>query len=265
MRYFCAKIWFDSFIERALRSLGAVRLILAIDEFDLLFYEGRQPSFDTTTLLSYFRSVVQRGAFGMIIAGVTPLYDLPSPAAGSPFFNIAVSKSVSFLDREAAVELIQRPTYGLLKYDAQAIDRLLILSGCHPYLLQLMCHRIVEVCREKGDLLVDAVMVEDVVSDTFETSSFFFHYLTEQLTDEEQIVVLEAASLAETYEGTFTINQLRQALSKGRSQVSQLENLLRQLERREIIARDDQGNYSFTMEIFRRWIIESAAQTRTKS
>lgn len=256
---------FDSFIEDALKSLGTVRLILAIDEFDMLFYEERSHRFDTMSLLNYFRSVVQRGTFGMIIVGVTPLHELPSPAVGSPFFNIAVSKRVSFLDREAAIELIQRPTYALLKYDTRAIELLLTLSGCHPYLLQLMCYQIVKICGEKKKLLVDAEMVEEVASDTFETSYFFFDYLMKHLTSEEQLVVQAAASLAEARKGSFTINQLEQTLDESELQVSQLENLLHQLERREIIARDSKGNYSFTMEIFRRWVIESAARTRTKS
>jgi len=255
---------FDSFIEGALRSLGTVRLILAIDEFDMLFYEKRRHRFDTMSLLNYFRSIVQRGTFGMIIVGVTPLHELPSPAAGSPFFNIAVSKRVSFLDGEAAIELIQRPTYALLKYDTRAIELLLTLSGCHPYLLQLMCSQIVQVCHVKEKLLVDAEMVEEVASYTLETSYFFLDYLMKHLTSEEQLVVQAAASLAETCKGSFTINQLGQTLDRGEPRVSQLENLLHQLEKREIIARDSKGNCSFTMEIFRRWVIESAARTRTK-
>jgi hypothetical protein len=245
---------FDSYIEGVLRSLGATHLVLMIDEMEVLFRRGEQGQIDVMNLLAYFRSMVQRGAFGMITSGVTPLAELELSALGSPFFNIAVSKHVSFLEREAAIELIQQPMYGLLKYDTQAIEYLLKLSGGHPYLLQFLCWSIVSLCMERGKLLVDLEIVESAMP-TLDELEFYFHHLMEQLDEAAQIVMLAAARIVEIDEDAFTLNRLSEMLSKYELQVSQVENLLDELVRQEILAVDNQGNYKFTMGIFQRWLV----------
>jgi hypothetical protein len=208
-------------------------------------------------LLAHFRSMVQRGAFGMVIAGVTPLHELPSSVASSPFFNIAVSKRVSFLNRDAAIELIRQPTYGLLGYEPQAIEYLLKLSGCHPYLLQHLCYLILDLCKKGGRLLVDLETVEAAVLDIYEQADFMLHDLLYKLNTVEQTIVSAAAFMVETNEDTFTVDCLAESLRRYEVEFDnhQLENSLDNLVGREIVTVDDQGNYKFTMEIFRRWLV----------
>ena len=161
--------------------------------------------------------------------------------------------------REAAIELIQQPVYGLLKYEPQAIEYLLKLSGGRPYLLQYLCYLIIKRCSAKDKLLVDLETIEAVVPFLYE-DIYFLHYAMDRLAEVEQRVILAAAPLIQTDRDTFTINQLGKVLSEGNAKLSmsQLKNSLDNLVRRELLTVDDQGNYKFTMEIFQRWLVERA-------
>lgn len=249
---------FASYLEDILVGLDTPRLVLMIDEFDMLFDLDEPGRMDTTRkLLAYFRAMVQWGAFGMITVGDTPFDELPSSIRNHDFFNIILPKRVSFLDREAAIELIQKPT-GLLKYEPRAIEYLLKLSGGHPCLLQYLCYHIVNLCNESSKLHVDLETIGAVVPLVHE-HAYFLRYLMKHLAETEQRVILEAASLVESDKDTFTIDQLKAALVRGKAglKVSQLENLLDNLAKREILAIGNHRNYRFTMEIFRRWLVES--------
>ena len=119
--------------------------LLMLDEVEVLF---RQSQLDPDILLQYFRSLAMSGRLGIITTGVTPLNELPQTRAVSPFWNIAVTRHVSVLDSDEAAELIQRPLYGLVRYDTQSIDHLQKQSGGHPYLLQIICSNVVDLCRD---------------------------------------------------------------------------------------------------------------------
>jgi hypothetical protein len=62
----------DAYIEAVLTGLGTTRLVLMLDEFDVLFDQGDPDRADTGNLLAYLRARVQAGAFGIITSGVTP-------------------------------------------------------------------------------------------------------------------------------------------------------------------------------------------------
>jgi len=247
----------DDYMGDVLSSLSSRRLVLMLDEFDVLFGPVDTVRMDTESLLAYLRARVQTGTFGIIVSGVRPLYELPSSVAGHPFFGLAVSKRVPCLGREAAGQLMQQPTRGLIKYDERSVEYLLQLTGCHPHVLQLVCDSIVELCCEQGRLQVDLEMVESVVPFVFE--QYFFHELMGQWEDDERAVLQAAASIVDTSKGGFTIDRLQETLDIDAPKISWLENSLSRLVRGEILAVDHRGNYGFTMEIFRRWVVERAA------
>ena len=252
---------FESYIEAVRGKLGNMYLVLMIDEFDALFHPTIREQIDIMSLLSCFRRLVQLGKLGMIVTGVTPTHELPSDFASSPFFNIVESKRISFLDRDAAIEMIQKPMDGLLHYDNRMIEILLKLSGCHPSLLQRLCFLIIDYCREKNKLLADMEAVEMAIQQAYE-QEYFFSHLMNKLEEMEKSVINAAVSLTETQGDTFTKNQLNEILKRNKTKLKayQVERSLNYLIEHEILcAVDDQGNFGFSIEIFRRWLAQKIA------
>lgn len=248
---------FDTFIDNVNKGLGDTSLVLMLDEFGMLHYRKENGRSDTENVLNYFRSLVQRGALNIITAGVTPIHEFNLSGHDSPFFNIAISKRVSFLEPEEARELIQIPTCGLLKYEPQAIDHLITLSGGHPTLLQYLCYSIVESCRETCELTVNIEKVESVMSQIYEETYYFFDYLVKSLKKKEYAALACAALIVETIRQPFTIDHIRDALKQGNIplEVTQLDIMLNNLTSREMLIADELGSYRFSMEMFRRWIV----------
>ncbi len=245
---------FQSYLDYAIGN-SEKRLVLMFDEFNYFFYD-RNPE-DSIDLLNYLRSIVQRGNIGIITAGVTPLFELPSSDLVSPFFNIALIQRISFLEREEAIALIQQPVYGLLKYDNQAIEFLLKLSGCHPFLLQMLCYEIFNLCLESGKLMIDFKMVEDVLPTVSMRWSIFFEHISRK-SDITRKMMKAASILIKKDKDAFTIEQLKKALQENEFEENQIEIELAKLMQNEFLVKDDQGNYKFTMEIVRRYFVETA-------
>jgi len=245
---------FDTFILDITSALGNRCLVLMFDEFESLSNLGPD---EVTRILLYLRSKIQQRTFGLITAGAIPPQEIALPGNISTPFNITQIKRVSFLERKDAIELLRQPMYGLLKYESKAIEYLLHASGCHPYLLQLLCNSIVEECYKSQKFVVGTELIETILPLFYEQSSMFFLYIINQLSKSEQVFLLAAAWAIEEGGDCFTAKSVKEMLVKGR--VSMIENSLRRLEQQEVLARDLSGNYRFTVELFRNWLIESNA------
>jgi hypothetical protein len=243
---------FSDFIERAQTHLAGRRLVLMLDELEMLFYQRSDTKLVALDLLSYFRSMVQTGAFGIITAGITPLSELQSSVVVSPFFNIAVSRTVSFLDREESIDLIQKPVYGLIKYDEQALDFMFRMTGGHPMMLQTLCHEVFSLCLATRKLNVTVEQVEAALQDVAFQEIYFFRHLMMQLEGRMERQVLATASKLECEE--FTEERLISGMASEDIELSKLREVLRKCLRLEILSMDGKGNYRFPIGMLRRWV-----------
>ena len=141
-----------------------------------------------------------------------------------------------------------------MRYDTQSIDHLLKQSGGHPYLLQIICSNIVDLCREMGKLIVDPAMVERAVQSMFETSVFYLHDLWRRLSETEKSVMVTAATILLQNADEFSANQIGEL--KPDLSDSEIARAIVRLRNRGLIAEARHGNYRFTMEALARWILK---------
>jgi hypothetical protein len=146
------------------------RLIFLLDEFDAPdgATEGELPH---TTAVKAFFPFVQRVMAGdsrpafVLAAGRLDLVSVLDPA---------LVREVGVLDWESAEALVrQAETNGTLQFSALAISHLLSLTGCHPYLTQLLCQQVWERAyaeRPTEAPLIDTVAVDAALPDVLAAS-----------------------------------------------------------------------------------------------
>lgn len=129
---------FSDFVQDIARQ--GVRLILILDEFDLL---SQNPYLDFT-FFSALRGLASRDAITFLTISLKPLLALTFVDAStltSPFFNIFANLPLGLLAPEEAQQLlVEIAQSGSLAFALPLLAFLLDLAGCHPLFLQIAGH-----------------------------------------------------------------------------------------------------------------------------
>lgn len=149
------------------RSFGTP--LLYIDEFqdiDKAFERARSLRTVTHPLdsgfIKYLGSLVKEGVIQLLCCGRYQIQNMDSRLDWQ-LLKLMVPIELSVLDEESARRLITEPAQGRFEYDADAIARLLVLSGCYPYLVQYLCYELVEKARRCGLTRIGAPLVSELV------------------------------------------------------------------------------------------------------
>ncbi len=134
---------FNSFLGRVENVLGEKRLVLAIDEYELLA-ERIQSGILDKDLLWYLRGLMQGTAqLTLVFAGLHTQEQMMRDYSHE-FWGSARTVKVSYLERQAAERLITNPTEDFrIDYDEDAVDCIIKMTNRQPYLIQQICFDLV--------------------------------------------------------------------------------------------------------------------------
>jgi hypothetical protein len=195
-----------------------------------------------------------------LFAGTHRLEDLTADY-WSILFNIALYRRVGTLDAGAARRLIIEPVHGCgLVYDDLAVDKMLRVTGGHPYFLQLLCYALVNLHnRERRNYLT----IEDVnrtLAEIVGLGEAHLTFLWGESSPQQQAVLLALARLLSTGE-PGTQGAIAGLLEEAGLQIGPagIAEAIGQMVRREILQRAEQGSsrYEFTVDLMRVWLEES--------
>jgi AAA+ ATPase superfamily predicted ATPase len=128
---------------RIKRTATSKRFLLCLDEFERLSKVVKVTG--SRTPLNFRRHVLQhRAAWTLLFCGSHEPKELPDYWSDS-LINTRTLR-VSYLDEESARELIVQPVEDFTNiYEPTAIDTIIHLTRCQPYLVQLTCYEVVEL------------------------------------------------------------------------------------------------------------------------
>jgi tetratricopeptide (TPR) repeat protein len=142
--------------ELATRTTRSVRLVLMLDEIDVL----NEYSERTNQLL---RSIFMKTFSEHLVAvmcGVGVKRTWSSDA--SPWYNFFEQLRLTPFSRADAEALIRTPVAGVFRYEAQAVENILEYSGMKPYLIQKFCIQAINRILEQRRSTIGALDVESV-------------------------------------------------------------------------------------------------------
>jgi len=241
---------FDEWLDGVEGALDKNTALLTLDEFEALDRAIAKGRFDEEDVLGMLRNLIQhRPRFKILLAGSHTLEEFQRWA--SYLINVQVIH-ISYLKEAEARQLIEQPVKDFaLRYEPEALQRVLELTRCHPFLVQLLCAEIVALKNEQAPTirrLAKLADVEAAVPEALESGSFFFADI-----ERNQIGALEPAGLevlrfiAAQGEGAIVSQE-----TLSRKFPNELDSTLNLLLRRELIEKEDEG-YHFQVELIRRW------------
>ncbi|WP_414569901.1 AAA family ATPase [Nostoc sp. CCY 9925] len=234
--------WLDK-VEQALEQNTA---LLALDEFEVLDNAIAKGRFDEQDILGMLRHLIQhRPRFKVLLAGSHTIEEYQRWA--SYLINVQVVH-ISYLKEAEARQLIERPVKDFtLRYEPNAVERVLQLTRCHPFLVQLLCAEIIVLKNEQDPSIRRFATLADVeaaIPEALQSGGFFFADIQNNQVDTTGQAILRF--IAAQGEGVIVS---RESLLQQFPDADITLNLLLQ---RELIE-EVEDSYSFQVELIRRW------------
>ncbi|MBV9232108.1 MAG: ATP-binding protein, partial [Chloroflexi bacterium] len=179
---------FDLFLDDVEDHLQGQRVILLIDEFevleDLVLKKKLEPE-----VFGYIRSLMQhRPYLNFLLSGTHQIEQLIK-GYWSVFFNIALHYRLGKLNKQAARDLITKPVAPALEYEPHAVQKIRHLTADQPYLIHLICRSLVDHCNEKRKGYVTINDVNVVLHEVMQTGQFHFSWIWDNIQSEERLAL----------------------------------------------------------------------------
>lgn len=226
--------------------------IVAIDEFEKI-EDGIEAGHIDARVIEYLRSVNQRYRWlGLILGGLHTLEEMGHDYR-SAFWGQAEHVRVSYLTREATVDLVARPHPDFaLEYADDLLGELYRLTYGQPYLLQRLCWELVNRWNErflkdgaKTPRVLELAELEPILGESFfRGAEYYFEGVWENVSEEER-QALRAMALRD---GSWR-----------REEVPGGEEVLGLMLRHDVVL-EEGGEVRFASELVRRWILRSESR-----
>jgi hypothetical protein len=235
---------FEDWLDALFESLENNCLLICFDEFEKLG-EAMERGKLSSALFDELRHLAQhRDRLRFIFCGAQTLEEL-GPRWTHYFIN---SKPIEilYLEPAEARELLVKPDehFGL-KYAPGLLDRIIDLTSCQPYLVQLLGEAMVKVAGRHGIRKIDDVFLNEAIPDAISAGEIYFADLWRETTGRNE----EESASGQT---------LLCCLADGRD-LPPLEGptraALRRLQRYHVVTKKDDG-YRIEIPLVAQWIRE---------
>lgn len=258
-------IHFERWLRRVKKQVELRPLIL-FDEFTELISRidrGLIPP----EIMKKFKQLIEQGYFSCVISGIDQMADSFNRFANE--FMVSKPEWVGYLEPEAARILIEEPirlSNGNSRFASnKVVNEIIDLVAGNPYLIQIMCSRIVAYLNQNRVSRITGADLDRVIENfIIETNLGFFHFLCRYREDPDRDsweAVVEGLFLFlladETKRTRFTsLDSLSQRAPF--VPLQQFEQVANSLESRRVIEAVTTGStqrYRIVVDLFRRWVL----------
>lgn len=246
------------FYEKIKKQIGTKKLLLLIDEYQRIDELISQGDYEED-VINFLNALVQDGEIKIIIAGHLNVDELENKKWIELMKNL-IYKNISFLNRDDTIKLICEPVEGQIEFDEGAIEKIISLSACSPYLVQLICYTLVEHHNENH---INLIKYEDVcnhLAEYLERGHNVFIDIFYSQPDKTQDRVLfqmyktmekKRTTSVDKSDLSFNIISYDNSIKK-----NTIDKTLSNLEKKEIIQKSDDHPdfFEFTADLYRHWV-----------
>jgi serine/threonine protein kinase len=239
---------FGDWLNRVEDAVGTRWILLNLDEYEKLAQMIDDGRIDAR-VFDFLRGIIQHHPrVTVLLSGSHTLEDVgafnQTPLLSNYLINVRVLK-IENLKEDEARELIVQPIEDFpLEYEPAAVERILAVTGCQPFLVQATCRDLVNLVNEQNRTTATLSDADRALDSVLTTGVAYFQDLWGgRDSDDAQRAVMRAIATQKDV-GAFHETPLQAALRK--------------LVHRDILAATD-GAYRFRVELVRRWVERNAS------
>jgi hypothetical protein len=258
---------FRRFLDSLESALGKHRLLLMIDEIDILIakVEQRVVSEDVFHFLRGLWQHCEKIAF--IVTGAYKVRQMLRDNE-SILFHVAKPYAISYLDRSEAEALIVEPVAEYLTYDNMVVDKIIRVTACHPYFVQYICDSLVKLARRMRKNWVYLPEIEVVLQEVIQDDTGVLqNAIYAPLSKPEQKALASLANVTDDRRIFVPAEAVEHMLDRQGVGISRKELLdaLRALCERDLVIEKRLGQslqYGFKMDLIRMWLRQNEVLLR---
>jgi hypothetical protein len=250
---------FDRFLVGARRAIEARRVILTIDEFELVEKGINEKRIDVE-VLDYLRGVIHSEPW--LILALAGLHTLQEMTANywNPLFASVTPVKVSFLTLGASAQLLANPTDDFpLDFTQETANRVFAWVRGQPYLTQLVGHTLVrrynQLVFEDGVVRTSRFTPEDVdavidSSEFYEQGSYYFTGVWQQAEESGprgQIALMRALAATDELQAPADL------FARAKLDVAEGQASLEKLVKHDVVRQVDAA-VDFAVPLMRKWL-----------
>jgi Tol biopolymer transport system component len=242
----------ETLLEQVEELVQERRVLLMFDEAHLLQEQVNQGDLEADVFPFLTRLMQDHPFLNFLFVSGAKLATMQREFAD--LFQTALYHEISFLDRDAAANLIAKPVAGSVEYEPAALNAILTLTSGHPYYIQLLCHALFARWINTNAPVITRADVDTVLAETTEAAIANLIFAWDDSSPEEQIVLSAAAECAGTIAQPFYRQQVEALLREHQVPLSRndVTAALRSLAIRDIIPANEP--YVFRIDFLRRWL-----------
>ena len=237
----------------ATRDLG---LVLMLDEFDKL-QEGIESGITSPQVPENIRYLVQTcPRFSAILTGSRRLKRLRHEY-WSALYGLGTRFGVSALEADDARRLVAEPVRGRLTFSPEAIDRVISITACQPYLLQCLCNHIFDFAAHTKTRSITLDAIEHAAASYIKDNEHFASLWGYAETDRRRLILILCSKRADDDLLMFGALQellLQHGIELAEEELEEDLAFLRELELIDLVGKIGDGHYKLSIPLMGRWI-----------
>jgi len=255
---------FHSWLSEIYSVLHGWKIVISIDELNVI--DEVWTPMEAKRVVSRLKSLIEsENSIKFILCIQQTFYmqslakeDSPKPVSW-PLLRTGTALHLQHLDRTSAEKLVREPMGEMLHFEDGAVERMLALTACHPYYLQIILRDIIDYLNIERRNFVTVKDVDIIVENVLRVD-IYFHILHREYQGFNRFVLSALAALEGKDARSVPIEDIQGALERRgidivpRGLVAALEDL----KDRAVIERDDDAKgYAFRVPLFGMWLLKN--------
>ncbi len=235
------------------------RILIMIDEFESATSDRFKYTHLTNAdeFIQKIRSLIQYSPnVKFALAGADGLKTMINDYS-NPLFNAGSPEHISFLRPQEAWELITEPLAARVNYRKEAINLIQEATFNHPYYIQCLCQRIVQVLNEKEKTIVTKIEVAQAIEEFQKAEQDMFEYVWHITTKDAHLVLAVVAQEMRIKTEGVPIDRIENVIAGNGLQLQEdiLEGPIKQLLQKDLLCEGDAGlKYTIPIGLLHTWI-----------
>jgi len=248
---------FEKFIDKVLELTGDGKVLLMIDEYELIEDKVMEGKISKDIFLFLSGIVEHKDGLFLIFAGNHRLKDRDKKY-WEPLLQRCDYRNISYLTANDTRRLIQEPVHGKVFYLGSAIRSIMRLTAGQPFYTQLICRNIVEMLNAEKRNYFYEEDISSVVREIIDNPPPQMIYFWAGLGNREKITLSAIAENSKNANQYTGLDDLAGAMKKFSIHLSMddLKKVGEKMLQREILEQNSEESFRFRMDLFRLWIRE---------
>jgi hypothetical protein len=251
---------FLDFLNEILLAIGERKLILLIDEYELLETKVEDKKL-SKEIFTFFASLIDNHErLSFVFTGSRRLEERDRKY-WREFLRRSLFRKVSFLSQRDAKRLIIEPVKDKLVFGRGVEDSICRLTSGHPFYTQYICQAVVDYLNESKRNYLLKSDLNEVIEEIIDNPLPQMIYFWDGFGDDEKLVMALLAEVLKDHDDVVNAGRIAQAIQKENYPVKLSTDTIRltleELTRVDVLKKVGDEAFCFRIDLLRLWIKKS--------